>query len=290
MTQLNTADDLFIGTTQVVKALQGTNLVWEQHIAPVNTALPIVTGATAPGDVASTTNGSWAPSATSYTYQWQELIAAVWTNISGQTASTYTTTADGTFRVQVTATNAYGSTTANSAQFVIVTGGATPIQWGDTGSAGAGNWPCSGNRGLMVKITAAATLSLTQFNMRLTAGNTGSGDRFKGLVYDDDGTGGNPGTLIGVSSPTGLSVAGAQTLTAACTITVPAGTYWIGYVCDGGNVAGSESDSGGTNVNGTIMLNSGETNYASPSNPAGNWPGSPGPYSNVPALWWDGTF
>lgn len=40
-------------------------------------------------------------------------------------------------------------------------------------------------------------------------------------------------------------------------------------------------------LNGTIMLNGGEVNYASPPATAGAWPGSPGPYSNVPSLSFD---
>jgi hypothetical protein len=169
-------------------------------------------------------------------------------------------------------------------------GGGTNIDWGNTGSAGGGNWPANGNRALLTKIVASNTLSLTQFNMRTTAAN-GGGVLYKGLVYAADGTGGNPGTLVGASSPTANTAAGAQVLTAACSITVPPGNYWIGYVANGsGAGAGGETDSGGTGTNNAIMMNSGETNYATPSNPATNWAGSPGPYSNVPALWFDGTY
>ena len=258
--------------------------------APANTVAPAVSGAAEPGDTATATTGTWTNSPTSYAYQWQELITGVWTNISGETASTYLTDHDGIFRVRVTATNAYGAVAANSAQFAIETGGGgTPIEWGDTGTGGAGNWPTSADRALMTKIVAANTLSLTQFNMWTRSASTGVGDHFKGLVYEDDGTG-EPGALIGVSAPTAATAGGAQLLTASCSITVPPGNYLIGYVCDGGSGSGSETDSGGTATNVTIMLNGGETNYASPSDPAGDWPGSPGPYSNKPALWFDGTF
>lgn len=54
--------------------------------------------------------------------------------------------------------------------------------------------------------------------------------------------------------------------------------------------SGSETDSGGTSTDVAIMLSGGEVNYASPPSTAGAWGGSPGPYSNVPALWFDGTY
>lgn len=259
---------------------------------PVNTVPPVVSGASNPGDTATVTNGTWTNSPIVYTRQWQEFIAEVWLDIFGETNTTYETDHVGIFRCVVTATNEYGSGVASSNEFEIAESSGTDIDWGDTGSGGGGAWPTSGDRALLVKITASNTLTLTQFNMRTTASSTGSAnDRFKGLVYADDGTGGNPGTLIGVSDPTNpTNSSGSNLLTASCSITVPPGDYWIGYVCDGGSGTGSITDSGGTNVSGTIMLNSGETDYASPNDPAGNWPGSPGPYSNVPALWFDGTY
>lgn len=166
----------------------------------------------------------------------------------------------------------------------------TPIDWGDTGSGGGGNWPTTGDRALMRFIAAANTLTLTQFNMRMKNTSTGVGDRFRGLVYMADAAGGYPGTLVGYSDPTNATTGGTQLLTATCSISVPVGDYWIGYVCDGGSGSGSETDSGGTATDVAIMLNGGEVDYASPPSLAGLWPGSPGPYSNIPALWFDGTF
>ena len=170
-------------------------------------------------------------------------------------------------------------------------GGGTDIDWGDIGSGGGGNWPTTANRALMRKLYADYEMTLTQFNMRMGSASTGVGDRFKGLVYLGNAAGGYPATLIGVSSPTNPTAGGAELLTAACSIVVPAGSiYWQGYVCDGGSGSGSETDSGGTETNVAIMLNGGEVNYSSPPATAGLWPGSPGPYSNIPALWFDGTY
>ena len=167
----------------------------------------------------------------------------------------------------------------------------TPIQWGETGSGGGGSWPTTGDRALMRKIYADYDMTLTQFNMRIKAGSLGVGDQFKGLVYLGDAAGGYPRTLIGVSSPTGATVGGAELLTAACSIFVPAGSfYWEGYVCNGASGPGSDTDSGGAETNVAIILNGGEVNYASPPAIAGLWPGSPGPYSNRPSIWFDGTY
>ena len=167
----------------------------------------------------------------------------------------------------------------------------TPIQWGDTGSGGGGAWPTTANRALMRKIFAADDLTLTQFNMRIASASTGVGDQFKGLVYAADNTGGYPGTRLGISDPTGATVGGAELLTAPCSILVPGGSfYWEGYVCNGASGPGSVTDSGGAETDVAIMLNGGEVEYASPPAIAGLWPGSPGPYSNRPSVWFDGTY
>lgn len=169
----------------------------------------------------------------------------------------------------------------------------TPIQWGETATGGAGNWPTSANRALMRFIETTEQLTLTQFNIWLDSDNVSSGDRFKGLIYMADGAGGYPRTRIGVSDPTGPSTGiGAELLTAPCAIVVPAGGpgYWEGYVCDGGSGSGGYTDSGGALTNVAIMLNGGEVEYASPPAIAGLWPGGPGPYSNVPSIWFDGTY
>lgn len=159
---------------------------------------------------------------------------------------------------------------------------------GDTGTGGGGNWPTSANRALMTKITLPHDATVTLFRMAIRSSSIGVGDRFKGLIYAADGTGGYPGTRLLVTDPTAATAGGAEVLTVpVANIAVPAQEVWIGYVCNGASGAGCETDSGGTLANGTIMLNGGEVNYASPPATAGLWPGSPGPYSNVPSLSFD---
>ncbi len=93
-----------------------------QGLAPVNTALPVVSGTPTQGQTLSTSNGTWDNSPTGYAYQWRRCDAAGnnCSDVSGATTSTYTLVlADvgHTTRVAVTATNPYGSTPATSAQY-----------------------------------------------------------------------------------------------------------------------------------------------------------------------------
>ncbi|HUZ83357.1 MAG TPA: hypothetical protein VMU66_01585, partial [Gaiellales bacterium] len=85
---------------------------------PVDTQAPSISGHPDQGQVLSVIS-TWNPSATTYTYQWQSSSdgGTTWSNISGATASTYTPVAGdlgSDIRVQVTASNTYGSTTAAS--------------------------------------------------------------------------------------------------------------------------------------------------------------------------------
>lgn len=91
--------------------------------APVNTALPTITGTAQAGDVLTASNGTWTNSPSSYTYQWN----ASGTAISGATSSTYTLISSevgDTITVTVTATNSLGSASATSGSVGPVTSGA----------------------------------------------------------------------------------------------------------------------------------------------------------------------
>lgn len=81
--------------------------------APTNTVAPAVTGFLQTGLTLTCSTGTWANSPSSYTYQWKR--AGV--DISGATASTYVlAVADEaqSIRCDVTATNGFGSATAQS--------------------------------------------------------------------------------------------------------------------------------------------------------------------------------
>lgn len=95
--------------------------------APVNTALPAITGTAKEGQLLSATTGTWTGTATiTYAYQWQQCSPSC-TNISGATASTYRLVAaqvGKTIKVVLTATNGTGSASATSAATATVTTGA----------------------------------------------------------------------------------------------------------------------------------------------------------------------
>jgi hypothetical protein len=88
--------------------------------SPVNTALPTIVGSAVRGQVISAGRGSWSGSPTSYAYQWQDCNAsgAGCANVSGETSSNYTLASRDVahrVRVLVSASNAGGSATADSA-------------------------------------------------------------------------------------------------------------------------------------------------------------------------------
>jgi len=119
---------------------------------PGNTTVPTISGSTAVGDTLSASTGSWSNSPTSYGYEWLRDGSA----INGATSSSYTV-ADAdvghTLSVRVTATNAGGSGSADSAATGSVPmptpavpgnttlptiSGSTAV--GDTLSASTGSW------------------------------------------------------------------------------------------------------------------------------------------------------
>jgi hypothetical protein len=95
-------------------------------VAPVNTAPPTISGTAQVGQTLTASNGTWSNSPTSFAYQWVRCNAtgASCVNVSNGTQRTYTLVgADSgrTMRVRVTASNADGSATAESAQTAVVT-------------------------------------------------------------------------------------------------------------------------------------------------------------------------
>jgi hypothetical protein len=87
--------------------------------APSNTSKPTISGKAKVGATLTAQPGTWTDAPTAYAYQWQRCSSKGCTNIIGATSPAYTPTrADKghPLRVAVTATNAAGSATANSAK------------------------------------------------------------------------------------------------------------------------------------------------------------------------------
>ena len=88
--------------------------------APINTAVPTITGTATHGNTLTAANGTWSYSPT-FTYQWYYFDTSA--NIGGATASTYAVqVADEghTIAVKVTGTNSRGSSTATSAATTVI--------------------------------------------------------------------------------------------------------------------------------------------------------------------------
>jgi len=99
---------------------------------PQNTSPPTISGTAREGNTLTARNGTWANSPTSFAYQWQRCGAdgTGCGDITGATNQTYTLTsadADHTVRVQVTAKNADGQSTASSAPTAVVSSRSAPV-------------------------------------------------------------------------------------------------------------------------------------------------------------------
>ena len=106
-------------TNTVAIATATTVATMTINTAPVNTALPTITGTKTPGQTIQVTTGTWTGTPTpTYSYQWQKSTDGVnYNNITGATNSTYTlvlTDANSTVRCIVTATNTVAIATATT--------------------------------------------------------------------------------------------------------------------------------------------------------------------------------
>ena len=96
--------------------------------APVNTAPPTISGTPTVGQTLTASNGTWSNSPTSFAYQWLRCNGGgnSCVSVANGAQQTYTLVgadAGHTMRVKVTATNADGSASAQSAQTAQVASG-----------------------------------------------------------------------------------------------------------------------------------------------------------------------
>lgn len=95
-------------------------------LVPISVSPPTVTGTAQEGQTLTATTGAWGDTPTAYSYQWQDCDSSGTTcnPIANATAANYVvqpTDANLTIRVQVTATNGFGSTVETSAVTAAVT-------------------------------------------------------------------------------------------------------------------------------------------------------------------------
>jgi hypothetical protein len=111
------------------------------NVAPVSTVAPVVSGQSMQGQTLNASTGSWSPTPTSYTYQWQRSTdgGSTWTSISGAITSSYSVAGSdlsAQIRAIVSATNSYGTTTAATTP-VTIGSGAPAVTTGPTVSGHA---------------------------------------------------------------------------------------------------------------------------------------------------------
>jgi len=125
---------LVLATMVVAGGAAGTVALARTAAAPVNTTAPAISGTAKEGSTLTASNGSWTNSPTAFSYQWRRCATdgTRCGDISGATDKTYTLVAADrghTMRARVTATNADGSASAESAATNVVaaaSGGTAP--------------------------------------------------------------------------------------------------------------------------------------------------------------------
>src|ERR1700675_4965528 len=100
--------------------------------APRNTSSPTITGTAREGNTLTAHNGGWANSPTSFAYQWQRCApdGSGCSDITGATKQTYSLASaddDHTVRVNVTASNADGQSSASSPVTKLISSNSAPV-------------------------------------------------------------------------------------------------------------------------------------------------------------------
>lgn len=114
-----------VSATNATDSVTATSQVVQGFLAPIATAIPVVSGTVQSGQTLTTTEGTWPSTSAGYVYSWHRSSdgGVTWTNIAGQTSTTYVLVAgDVGYRIrsQVTVTTNAGSSTAYSLPTIAV--------------------------------------------------------------------------------------------------------------------------------------------------------------------------
>lgn len=144
-------------------------------LAPTNSVIPSISGNTNFGETLTATNGTWANSPTSYTYQWSRasVSGGSYSNIAGATNQSYVlVSADVNqyLKVTVTATNAAGSTSSVSTATSVVGLASQTITLSTLGAA-TKTYPYS--QALSMSTTGSTGVGAITYS--ITSGGTASG-------------------------------------------------------------------------------------------------------------------
>ncbi len=209
---------------------------------PVNTVAPVISGVPVQGQVLSVSNGTWTGSpAPSFAYQWQRCdgVGANCVAIGSATGSSYTLAAADvghTVVATVTGTNTAGSSAASSAPSGLVSAGGGGGS-GTFGVTSIGTLTDSGAAGyldLSGPFVVGQAVTVSKLTAYLAGGSAAS--KLRGVIYADSA--GAPGALIGTSNELSVAAgapAGWADLTFASPVSLPAGSYWLGYWYADGN-------------------------------------------------------
>ena len=149
------------GTTTAAQWVSFTTPV---AVPPTNVLLPVISGTLVAGDTLTESGDTWSGTPTiTYAYQWQDCNSSgvSCTNISGATSQTYVLQpgdVSHTIVVQVTGTNASGSSTASSSPSALVEPQTLPIV--TTNAATSLGSSSAVVNGLLIRIITLLTISL----------------------------------------------------------------------------------------------------------------------------------
>lgn len=121
-------------------------------------------------------------------------------------------------------------------------------------TAGGDTFPCDGDRALLSLFTLTEAGNVTSIEARFEASSS-AGTNFKGLIYSNNA--GVPNTRLGVGAAVAVP-AGGGVLSSSLSVSLAAGDYWLGFVCDAFTAVAEEDTTGGlSRMEGTT--------YASPA-------------------------
>lgn len=106
-----------------------------------------------------------------------------------------------------------------------------PNSFGKT-TVGGSNATASVDRKRVSKYNLDKTADVTKLVVYVGGSGTGS-QVIRGVIYDDDGAGGNPGTLLGTTSEVSISSSQATAwvdLAFASVVRLTSGNYWLGFI------------------------------------------------------------
>jgi hypothetical protein len=218
------------GRLDICKAIPGCSTA---VAAPVNTALPVISGTAQSGQTLTSSIGSWQNSPTGFAYQWARCSPAC-SAIGGATAASYKATdtdVGAKLQVTVTASNSGGSTPATSAQTATVQAAATGSGTFGTTSIGASSDPLTMDRKRVNRYQLPVAASVSKLTVYLQPTGTAGSQMFTGLIYADNN--GSPGALLGTTSQItfqSTQQAGWYDLIFPTPVSLSAGNYWIGMI------------------------------------------------------------